>query len=276
MFFRVIVNSIKKWWKNINLSIVSSIISAINPFFILLLFYSNLLISLNFEPLRKYPAQVMSFFLFMISIESFFPTTFTMITLQKNVMEKDHLSYKEFFSGFWRLTGRYFLPWLGLTLFFAISSILIIWTGGFYFQFIQNIVLKTAILVFVLFIFSIFIMTQYIFFPLYVYEEEKIKISNALKFAMEITLRNIHLLLPFFLFDTALFFTLMFLPYFNFFLATILYFGFVNYIRLYLYYEIIRKYTTQKKYATTSYTKTGNAPSPWLDLLKSKKDLLKK
>ncbi len=274
MFFKVLFNSIKKWWRNINLSIVSSLVSSINPFFLILLFYSNLLISLKFEPILKYPIEVVSFYLFFISIQSFFPTTFAITTLQKKIIEKDHLSYKEFFSGFWRLLARYILPWLGLTFFFAIAVLLIIWTGGFYFQFIENIFLKIFIMLFVLFIFSIFIMSQYVFFPLYIYEEDKIKVSNALKFAMEIALRNVHLLIPFFLIDILLFSIFVLVPYFNFFIASIFYFGFTNFVRLYLYYEIIRKYTSQKKYATTSYSKVGNVPSPWLDLLKSKKDLL--
>lgn len=276
MFLRVLKNSLKNWWKHINFSVVSSLISSINPFYIFALLYANYLLSTGFEKLREYPLPVISVFIFLFSIQSFFPSTFVMMNLEKRLIDKDFLSYKDFFKGFWKMILQSILPWLGLTIFFGTSILLVIWTGGFYFEIIANLYFKIAILIFLVFIFFVFMATQYVFFPLYFYEDYRIKVSNALKFSMEIALRNLPILSLIFIFDVIFFFGMLFVQYANFFLISILYFGFSGYVKLFLYHEIVYKYTSQKKYTTSSrYTKVGNISSPWLDLLKSKKEVIK-
>ncbi len=274
MILRILKNSITKWWKNINLSIVAALIASINPVFIFMFIYSNNIIFDNYKLLKENFYPVIFFYLFLMSIVNFFPTTFTITLFQKRIIEKDNLSLKDFLSGFWKKIVQTILPWLGLTLFFGITSILIIFTGSFYEQLFPNSFLKILILLFIFFIFSIFISTQYVFFPLYVYEEEKIKISNAMKFAMEITLRNPHIVIPVFLIDAIILLGFMFSPYLNVLLITAIYYGISNIFKLYLYHELIKKYTAPTK-VKNQLTKVGNSPSPWLELLQSKKEVIK-
>jgi hypothetical protein len=275
MIFNIFKNGFSRFWKSINFAVVSSLISTVNPFTILLVMYANFLISTRFEKLIQYPASVTGFMVFLFALQYFFPTAFAMVSLQKRTIDNESISYKEFFKDFWGVIVKLLIPWLGLTLFFSISILLIVWTGSFYYEIIPNTILKTLIIAFIFFIFSIFIVTEYLFFPLYAYEEYKIKVSNALKFAMEIALRNILLLLPLFIFDVGLFFGFLFVPYGNILLIATVYFGLTNYIKLYLYHEMIRKYTEVKP-GKPQYVKVGNEPSPWLDLLQSKKEVLKK
>ncbi len=273
MVVRLFKNAIVRWWKNINLCIIGSLISIINPFFLLLLAYVNNIIFQNYNLLKGRGLEVSLFLFFIISIMNFFPTTFVISLFQKRIFDKDDLNIKDFLSGFFKKLLQTILPWLGLTLFFGITSLMIMFIGGFYSQVITEIILKNIILLFVFYIFAIFISTQYVFFPLYVYEEEKIKISNAIKFAMEITLRNQHIVIPLFLIDFIILMILLLIPYLNIVLSTTLYFGFSNSLKLSLYHELIRKYTEPKK-AKKPLTKTSNA-SPWRELLESKKEMIK-
>ncbi|MCX7820729.1 MAG: hypothetical protein N2258_03540 [Brevinematales bacterium] len=274
MILRILKNAIVKWWKNINLTIVASLISSINPVFLFMFIYSNNIIFDNYKLLKQNFFPVIFFYLFLLSIVNFFPTTFTITLFQRRIIDNNNLNLKDFLSGFWKKLLQTILPWLGLTLFFGITSILIIFTGSFYEQMFPNSMFKILILLFIFFIFSIFISTQYVFFPLYVYEEEKIKISNAIKFAMEITLRNPHIVIPLFIIDASILLFLMFLPYVNILFITTFYYGISNIFKLYLYHELIKKYTEPKKYKN-QMTKVGNSPSPWLELLQSKKEIIK-
>ncbi len=204
MILRIFKNAIIKWWKNINLSIIASLIASINPIFIFIFIYSNNIIFDNYKLIRENFSPVLFFYLFLMSIVNFFPTTFTITLFQKRIIDNDNLNLKDFLNGFWKKLFQTILPWLGLTLFFGITAMLVVFTGAFYEQMFPNSIIKILIILFIFFIFSIFIATQYVFFPLYVYEEEKIKISNAIKFAMEITLRNPHIVITVFLIDAII------------------------------------------------------------------------
>lgn len=271
ILFRVLGNSFQKWFRTLGMSTIASLIGAINPVFLIGAYYTFFLSQNKFDRLITQPDSVISSYVLVLTLMNFFPSVFASIAMQTKLIEDDTITMKEYFAGFWKIIRRSLLPTLGLFLFYLIICILMLYTGIFYYKLIPSMPLKISIILFIVSSFLVFVVTIYLFLPMFISEEKRMKTSTIIKYAMEISIRNFLPMSAIFLVDMILFLGLS-LAYCS---SIFIYFGLSSYIKTYLFYEIISKYAgSSDGRRPVEPVKVGNSPSPWLDLLKEKKEIL--
>jgi len=241
MFLRIINNSFSSLLKNFKsrnslILLFASIIGSINPFFLLFIFNGIDRLTLFYSQ-KNYKDAITIFDIMMVLlvIFNFFPFTLLSMELTRKVIEEKESNLKHL-KGSLKFLKRSLIPSLFLTFMYATIAIMFNYTRNFYLMQINNTILSTLLIIFIALSFLILIITEYFFCPFFVYNSQ-MSLSNIIKYSMETAVRNTLWVFLVFLTDLILLIALS-LAYK---VSTMVYFLFSNYLRIFLYKEVMSR-----------------------------------
>lgn len=239
MIFQVLKNSFSRWWDKLFQAILTSLISSINPFFILSIF---ILFEIGFGKVNPFEnIQNLLFPSIIFSISNLFPLTFAGIALQKKISENESIYLRDYFKDYFKSLKETFLDSIFLLIIYSILIFLLIFSLIFYVNIFKNLALiKYIIIIFILWCYIILHVIQFILIPIFIYNSEN-KFLDKIKLSLKIIFLEFFNILFIYLVDSLLFFILTLTKGFS----IITYYGLSANIRIYTYKYIIEKY--QKK-----------------------------
>jgi hypothetical protein len=241
LLLKIIGRSFARWWNKLGYSMLSSILGALNPFFILMILSCLWLLTGKLPVVMQKPSFYLTIAGLLFALQGVFPTTVYAIAMQKRVNEGDIMYIKDYFPDYIDSIKKFTLPSIFLTLFYAVIAYFIMNSIFFYYYFPVSGSIKAAIITVLILLYLYFMLVQYILVPLLLYRE-KIKFFDALKIAMGATGLNLITIGGMFIVDTILFSIMTVLAG----CSILFYYSFSCQFRLNLYTSIIQKYIDKK------------------------------
>lgn len=268
MFIKIIKNGFSRWWDKMGYAILTSIFSAINPFFLA----SSLFLLLAFlRPdsinLMQNLEQIAIYLPVIILVTAVFPTTFAGIAVQKRLIETETIYFKQYFGDYFRGLWKFIGPSLKLTLLYAAVGFLLSFGGVFYFKNFASPVLKFGSLLIIFWIYIFVLLSRYILIPLIIYNPE-MKTWEAIKLSFKIVMAEGLAILGIVIIDLVLFLMLVFTRIF----FLLIYYGLSSSLRVYTHKEIIAKYREKTEKKDGENVPAFTMQSAWADLMKRVKD----
>lgn len=265
-FITVIRNAAVRWFEKVVLSVVSSLMAALNPFLIWNVLTIVWLLTGNMANFMKNPGGFISQWGLFIAVQSVFPLTLAAMDAQFKALSGEVDTLKEYFVEWFLGLKRIFLKSLLATLVFGVLNFFLFISAAFYLrQTSGQFQLMVMGAIAVLYIY--FQIVQWVYLPLLIRREKESPLK-LLRQAFGTTVIEFPNVLPLFLVDAILFIGLSFLGG----VSVFFYYGFSFALRQAFYESLMDKYNPQPKKSEDDGVEHEESPQArWARMIEDRK-----
>jgi hypothetical protein len=266
MFIKIIKHGFSRWWDKMGYAVLTSFLSAINPFFLATMVF--ILLGLLIEDKSVLIENIRLILMVLppvVLATAVFPTTFAGIAVQKQVAENETMYFKRYFPDYFKLLWKFLPKSLLLSLIYIAVGFLLSYSAIFYFSVIENIVFRGIAVLVVIWVYLFLLLSRFILIPLIIYNPE-MKLSDAIKISFKIVLAEGLAILGIVIIDFLVWVALTMTRFFFLFI----YYGLSANLRIFTHKEIIAKYT--KKDETDNKEKDSDTREAWAGIMKKMRE----